>query len=75
MDQNLKQKKIALAQSEHAPIIVEIIKDCIPQTPLVANTEWETLRNAIIFDTYSTMVVNVVEYLDKIRQGILHEQK
>lgn len=74
-EQSLKQRKIALAQSEHASIVAHIIRDCIPQTPLVTSSEWETIVNAITFDAYSSMVLNVVDYLDRIRKGELHDIK
>lgn len=74
-EQSLKQKKIALAQSEHAPIIIELIKDCIEQSPIVAKTEWETIVNAITLETQGTLVKNMVDYLEAIRAGSLHEPK
>jgi len=40
-EQNLKQKKIALATSEHAPVIIELMKDCITTVPIIADTEWK----------------------------------
>jgi hypothetical protein len=75
MDQSLIQKKIALAQSEHAPVIIELMKDCMSQIPLVDKTEWQTIVNAITLDTQSTMLRAMVDYLEDIRKGSLHEQK
>lgn len=72
-DQSLKQKKIALAQSEHASTIIELIKDCIPQHPLVAETEWATIVNAVTLEANSTMILKMVELLENIRSGSLHE--
>jgi len=74
-EQTMKQKKIALAQSEHAPIVIELLKDCIDQTPLVADTEFATIKNAITFDVQSTMLRKMVDLLEDIRQGKLHEAK
>lgn len=74
-EQTMKQKKIALAQSEHAPIVIELMKDCIDQSPLVADTEFATVKNAITFDVQSTMLRKMVDLLEGIRQGNLHEQK
>lgn len=73
--QNLVQKKIALAQSDHAPIIIELLKDCMPQTPIVGKTQFETLVNAVTLEANSTMLRNMVDYLESIRKGALHEQK
>ena len=74
-DQNLKQKKILLAQSEHAPIIIELMKDCMLKIPLVDKTEWQTIVNTITLDTQSTMLRDMVDYLEQIRKGVLHEPK
>ena len=74
-DQSLKQKKIALAQSEHAYIIVELMKDCMSHAPLIADTEFKTLVNAITLDVQSTMLRSVLDYIEGIRKGALHEPK
>lgn len=74
-DQNLKQKKIILAQSEHAPVIIELMKDCLTQTPLIAKTEWETIVNTITLDAQSTMLRSMVDLLEEIRKGKLHDDQ
>lgn len=70
---SLKQKKIALAQSEHAATIIELMKDCCSQTPLVAETEWKTIVNTITLDVQSTMLRTMVDLLENIRKGSLHD--
>lgn len=72
---SLKQRKIALAQSEHAPTIIELMKDCMSQTPIVAKTEWETIVNAITLEVQGTMLRVMVDHLENIRKGSLHEQQ
>ena len=74
-EQSMKQKKILLAQSEHAPIVIELMKDCIEQIPLVGDTEFQTMKNAITFDVQSSMLRRMVDLLENIRQGSLHEIK
>jgi hypothetical protein len=71
-EQTLKQKKIALAQSEHAPIIIELMKDCLTKTPLIAESEWKTIVNTITLEVQSTMIKNMVDYLEEIKKGNLH---
>jgi hypothetical protein len=68
-EQTMLQKKIALAQSDNAPIVIELMKDCIPQIPLVGDTEYKTLVNAITFDVQSTMIKTMVDILEDLRQG------
>lgn len=72
---SLKQRKIALAQSEHASTIIELMKDCMSQTPIVAKTEWETIVNAITLEVQGTMLRTMVDHLENIRNGSLHEQQ
>jgi len=75
-EQTLTQKKIALAQSEHAPTIIELMKDCMSKIPLVDDkSEWKTIVNTITLDTQSTMLRMMVDYLEEIRKGVLHEEK
>jgi hypothetical protein len=74
-DTALKQKKIALAQSEHAGTVIELMKDCFTQVPLVADTEWKTIVNAVTLDVQGTMLKNMVDHIDKIKNGSLHEEQ
>lgn len=75
-DQTLIQKKIALATSEHAPIIIELMKDIMSKIPLVDDkSEWKTICNTLTLDTQSTMLRTMVDYLEDIRKGSLHEIK
>jgi len=74
--QSLVQKKIALAQSEHASVIIELMKDIMSKIPLVDDkSEWKTIVNTITLDTQSTMLRSMVDYLEEIRKGSLHEIK
>jgi len=70
-EQTLNQKKIALAQSQHASVIIELVRDVLQKVPIVGRDEWETIKNAIIIDTSSTILRDLVEYLEKIKKGNL----
>ena len=74
-DQNLKQKKIALAQSEHAYTIVELMRDCTSKNPIIADTEFKTLVNAVTLEVEANLMMRVVDYIEAIRKGVLHDQK
>jgi hypothetical protein len=75
-NQTINQKKISLAQSEHAPTIIELMKDCATKTELIdEKSEWQTIVNTIRLDAESTMIRRMVDYLEAIRAGSLHEQK
>jgi len=73
-EQSLKQKKIALAQSNHAPVVIDLMKDCMAQVSIIADTEWKTIVNALTLEIQSTMLRDMVDLLEKIRTGSLHEE-
>ena len=73
-DQTLKQRKIALAQSEHATTIIELMRDCTSKSPIIAETEFKTLLNAITLEVEANMMRKVVDHIESIRRGSLHEQ-
>lgn len=74
MDQTLKQRKIALAQSEHSGAIVDLMKDCTtPIVDIIAKTEFETLVNAITMEVEGRMMAKMVDYIERIRAGALHD--
>jgi len=75
-NQTANQKKIALAQSEHAATIIELMKDCTDKSELIdRKSEWGTIVNTLTLDAESTMIRRMVDYLEAIRNGALHEQK
>ena len=69
----MKQRKMTLAASEHAPVIIELMKDCMSQSPIVGKTEWDTIVNAITLETQGTMLRSMVDLMEDIRKGKLHE--
>lgn len=73
-NQSIKQKMIAVAQGDFDAAIIQIIRDIVPQKPLVANTEWETIVNTITLDVTSSILRDVVNRLKFIREGGLHDE-
>lgn len=74
-EQTLKQKKIALAQSELHTMVFELMRDCRTQTAIIAETEWKSIVNALTIEIEGNLMVRVVDYIDRIRKGELHEPK
>jgi hypothetical protein len=72
-DQTLKQRIIALCQSEHASSVIELIRLCRPSIPLVAGTEWQTIVNTITIDTHGTVMLGVADLIDRIRKGEIND--
>lgn len=73
MEETLKQRKISLAQSEHASTVVELMRDCTSKNAIIADTEFKTLVNAITLEVEANLMRSVVDYIDKIRKGELHD--
>lgn len=72
-EQSIRQKKIFLAGSEHASTIIELMKDCMTQGPLIDDkSQWKTNINAITLDVQGEMLKNMVDHLEAIRKGSLH---
>lgn len=74
-EQSIKQQKIAFAQARNDGVLIAILKDCMEQTPLIADNEFKTLVNAITLDVQSNLLRRVVDYLEEIRTGSLHDIK
>jgi len=76
MDENvtIKQKKIAFAQSEHVEVVLAILRECSTQGPLVGETEFETVVNAVTLDAQSNLMMKFINSIDFIKKGGLHEQ-
>jgi len=74
-EQSLKQKKIALATSEHAPVIIELMKDLMSQNPIIGKDQWETIVNALTIEIQATMLRGMVDHLEDIRKGSLHNKE
>ena len=72
-EQSMIQKKIALAGSEHATIIFELMKDCMSKNSIIGKTQWDTIVNAITLEVQGTMLKDMVDYIENIRQGKIFE--
>ena len=75
-NQSIKQKMMAFAGSpDSVSAMFQILKDCMDGGPLIGATEYETLVNAVKFDVQAEMFRRVVDRVEYIRQGGLHEIK
>jgi len=75
-NQTQNQRKISLAQSEHAATVIELIKDCVLHVPLVdEKSEWQTIVNTVTLDAQSNLLRAVVDYIEHIKRGGLTGEK
>jgi len=65
---------ITVAQSGNDDAIVQIIRDVMPQKPLIGKDQWETIVNAVTLDVTSSILAGVVDRLKFIREGGLHNE-
>lgn len=67
-----KQKLIALVQSEYGPTVLLLVKSCFVNVPLIGDTEFKTLVNAVTIETQQQLLINLINYMEDIKQGKLH---
>jgi hypothetical protein len=68
-NQTMNQKKILFANSGHVDTVMAILRDALPKEPLVGDTEFETLRNAITLDAQSNLIMEFINQVDYIKSG------
>lgn len=64
-----RQKKIALAQSEHVEAVVAILQESVVRQKLVGDSEYATVVNAVTLDAQSQLIMDFVQAIDRIKQG------
>jgi hypothetical protein len=68
-EQSLRQRKIAFVNSEFADVIVPLIQDVLPPMTLIGDSDYETICNAVRFDTRSELIRDLLIYMDDIKNG------
>jgi hypothetical protein len=66
--QTIQQKKSIIA-NQYADAVIELVKQSMEQTPLVDETEWKTLRNAITIDAQANVLNKLIEVINRIKEG------
>lgn len=69
-DQSVKQKITSFATSDQAGGAIELLKSCRTQlTTVLADTEFQTLVNALTLEIESSLIQRVVIAIENIRSG------
>ena len=63
------QRILALAQSEHAQAVVELLQHVMPREKLLGDNEYQTVVNAVKFDTRAETIESVFVFLDNVKKG------
>jgi len=75
-EQSIVQKQILFANNAEAvAAAIQIIKDSFVATELVGGSEYETVVNAVRFDTQQNVMIGFLKRLDFIREGGLLNQQ
>ncbi len=68
-EQSIKQKIVALCQSEHVPAMLNMLKRVSTANKLVGDSEFSTIVNAVKFDTQQDMIVQVLNLIESVKDG------
>jgi hypothetical protein len=69
-DESVRQKMIHFATSDEAPGAIELLKKCRTQlSTIMAETEFQTLVNAITLEIETNLIQRLIISIDKIRHG------
>lgn len=72
--QTLKQKKITFANSpEMVEAAIAILREHMQVGALVGKSEYETVVNAVTMDAQASLVLKLINSIDAIRNGSLHQ--
>ncbi len=70
-NQTLRQKKIALAQGVDMSTLLVILRECSKHEKLVGDNEFQTVVNAVTLDAQSTLIIDFINTIDRIKRGEL----
>lgn len=66
----VKGRKIQLARSPEASVMIEIMKDCRTQLmSVIADDQFKTIVNALTLELEAELIRKVVLYCESIRNG------
>lgn len=75
--QSLMQKQMLFASNpDMVEAVIEILKNSFQARELIGDSEYETIVNAVRFDTQQSVMVEFVKRIDFIKQGgLLNSQR
>jgi len=72
--QSIDQRKIAFAQGADIANVIQILREGADQRPLVGDTEYETVVNAVRLDAQSDLINKFINNIDSIKKGGLFQK-
>lgn len=74
-EQTMLQRKALFANNVDLPILIQLLKECSHQGPLVGETEYETVVNAVRLDATSDIINKLIQEIDTIKRGGLIDKE
>lgn len=68
-EQTANQRKAAFANSVDMGILVQLLRESCHKGPLVGETEYETVVNAVRLDSQSDLINEFINQIDTIKKG------
>lgn len=59
---------IAIAQGEYAPAVIELLRSCVDQRPIIGENEFSTVVNAVTMEAQAGLIQRVITQLEEIRK-------
>lgn len=75
MGQTKDQQKMAFANSAHVAVVVQLLQECSTKKPLVEDTEYRTIVNAVTLDAQSNLILEFINQVNAIKGGSLFKSQ
>lgn len=74
-EQSILQRKAEFANSSHIAIVIQLLRECSHKGPLVGQSEYETVVNAVRLDAQSDLINEFISQIDSIKKGGLFNEQ
>lgn len=73
-NQTIDQQMMVVA-SQYPHVVIELLKNSLEKRPLIADTEFATIINAVTLDVQSDMILKVSKLMEDIKNGSLFNKQ
>ena len=68
-EQTMRQRKALFANNVDVGVLVQLLRECSHQGPLVGESEYDTVVNAVRLDAQSDLITELIKQIDLIKKG------
>lgn len=65
--ENTSAEVVQLILSPQADAVIKLLQSCVTRSPIIAETEWQTIVNALRLDSESDMIKAVIAKIQEVR--------